>query len=97
MGILQVQNINLSFGDRTLLSNVSLTLGEHARAALAGGNGEGKSTLMKIIAGLMPCDGGQVTKTRGMRISYLPQSDIVLRGNKPTPIRNHRRCLGCVR
>ena len=81
MGILQVQNIDLSFGDRTLLNNVSLTLGEHARAALAGGNGEGKSTLMKIIAGLMPCDGGQVTKTRGMRVSYLPQSDIVLRGN----------------
>ena len=81
MGILQVQNIDLSFGDRTLLNNVSLTLGEHARAALAGGNGEGKSTLMKIIAGLMPCDGGQVTKTWGMRVSYLPQSDIVLRGN----------------
>ncbi|MBP5163673.1 MAG: ABC-F family ATP-binding cassette domain-containing protein, partial [Spirochaetales bacterium] len=75
------QNIDLSFGDRTLLNNVSLTLGEHARAALAGGNGEGKSTLMKIIAGLMPCDGGQVTKTRGMRVSYLPQSDIVLRDN----------------
>ena len=81
MGILQVQNIDLSFGDRTLLSGVSLTLGEHARAALAGGNGEGKSTLMKIVAGLMPCDGGQVTKTRGMRVSYLPQSDIVLRDN----------------
>ena len=81
MGILQVQNIDLSFGDRTLLSGVSLTLGEHARAALAGGNGEGKSTLMKIMAGLMPCDGGQITKTKGMRVSYLPQSDIVLRGN----------------
>ena len=81
MGILQVQNIDLSFGDRTLLSGVSLTLGEHARAALAGGNGEGKSTLMKIIAGLMPSDGGQITKTRGMRVSYLPQSDIVLRDN----------------
>ena len=81
MGILQVQNIDLSFGDRTLLSGVSLTLGEHARAALAGGNGEGKSTLMKIVAGLMPCDGGQVTKTRGMRVSYLPQSDIVLKDN----------------
>ena len=81
MGILQVQNIELSFGDRTLLSGVSLTLGEHARAALAGGNGEGKSTLMKIMAGLMPSDGGQITKTRGMRVSYLPQSDIVLRDN----------------
>ena len=81
MGILQVQNIDLSFGDRTLLSNVSLTLGEHARAALAGGNGEGKSTLMKIIAGLVPCDAGSITKTKGMRISYLPQSDIVLKDN----------------
>ncbi|MCQ2412834.1 MAG: ABC-F family ATP-binding cassette domain-containing protein [Sphaerochaetaceae bacterium] len=79
MGILQIQNIDLSFGDRTLLSGVSLTLGEHARAALAGGNGEGKSTLMKIIAGIMQCDGGLVTKTRGMRISYLPQSDIVFK------------------
>ena len=81
MGILQVQNIDLSFGDRTLLSGVCLTLGEHARAALAGGNGEGKSTLMKIMAGLMSCDGGKITKTKGMRISYLPQSDIVLRDN----------------
>lgn len=81
MGILQIQNINLSFGDRTLLSGVSLTLGEHARAALAGGNGEGKSTLMKIVCGIMPCDDGTVTRTRGMRVSYLPQSDIVFRDN----------------
>ncbi len=79
MGILQVQNISLSFGDRNILSNVSLTLGEHARAALAGGNGEGKTTLMKIIAGIMPCDGGKITRTKGMRVSYLPQSDIVFR------------------
>ena len=64
MGILQVQNISLSFGDRNILSNVSLTLGEHARAALAGGNGEGKTTLMKIIAGIMPCDGGKITRTK---------------------------------
>ena len=79
MGILQVQNISLSFGDRNILTNVSLTLGEHARAALAGGNGEGKTTLMKIIAGIMPCDGGKITRTKGMRVSYLPQSDIVFR------------------
>lgn len=81
MGILQVQNINLSFGDRTLLSDVSFTLGEHSRAALAGGNGEGKSTLMKIIAGLTAKDGGTITATKNMRISYLPQSDIVFREN----------------
>ncbi len=79
MGILQVQNINLSFGERNILTNVSLVVGEHARAALAGGNGEGKTTLMKIIAKIIPCDGGKITCTKGMRISYLPQSDIVFR------------------
>ena len=81
MAILQVRNISLSFGDRNLLNNVSFTLGEHARAALAGGNGEGKTTLMKIIAGLMQKDGGSVVGTKGMSITYLPQSDIVLRDN----------------
>ncbi len=79
MGILQAQNIELSFGDRTLLNNVSFTLGEHARAALAGGNGEGKSTLLKVVCSLMNCDSGTVTKTRGMRVIYLPQSDIVFK------------------
>ena len=76
MAILQVRNISLSFGDRNLLNNVSFTLGEHA-----GGNGEGKTTLMKIIAGLMQKDGGSVVGTKGMSITYLPQSDIVLRDN----------------
>lgn len=81
MGILQVQNVNLAFGPRTILKDVSLVLGERARAALAGGNGEGKSTLMKIIASIMPSDSGSITKTKDMRVSYLPQSDIVLRSN----------------
>lgn len=81
MGILQAQNISLSFGDRTILKDTSFVLGEHARAALAGGNGEGKSTLMKIIVSQMHSDDGKLTMTRGMRISYLPQSDIVLSSN----------------
>lgn len=81
MGILQVKDINLSFGDRVLLKDVSFTLGERARSALAGGNGEGKTTLMKIVSGLMQCDGGSVTASRGMTVSYLPQSDIVLKDN----------------
>ena len=79
MSILQAQNINLSFGDRTILNNVSFTLGNHARAALAGGNGEGKSTLLKVVCGLMQSDGGSITKTKNMRVLYLPQSDIVFK------------------
>ncbi|NCB01072.1 MAG: ABC-F family ATP-binding cassette domain-containing protein [Spirochaetia bacterium] len=80
MKTLQVQNISLAFGDRDLLKNVSFTLSEKGRAALAGANGSGKSTLLKIITNLAQCDSGEITKTKGMRISYLPQSDIVHSG-----------------
>lgn len=80
MGTLQVQNINLAYGDRDLLRDISLTLSSGTRAALSGGNGSGKSTLLKIISRIISPDSGTVITTRGMRISYLPQSDIVHRG-----------------
>ncbi len=78
MGTLQVQNIRLAFGDRDLLDGVGFTLSEKSRAALAGGNGTGKSTLLKIVAGQTQPDAGTISMTKGMRVSYLPQSDIVL-------------------
>lgn len=78
MGTLQVQNIRLAFGDRDLLDEVGFTLSEKSRSALAGGNGTGKSTLLRIVAGQIQPDGGAISMTRGMHVSYLPQSDIVL-------------------
>jgi ATP-binding cassette subfamily F protein 3 len=80
MGTLQVQQISLSYGDRDLLHAVSLTISAGRRAALVGGNGSGKSTLLKIISGEILADGGTITTTKGMRVSYLPQSDIVHQG-----------------
>ncbi|MGP1419633.1 MAG: ribosomal protection-like ABC-F family protein [Sphaerochaetaceae bacterium] len=81
MNTLQLSGICLSFGDRDLLQNVSFTIDSRTRAALAGGNGEGKSTLMKIACSQVNADSGTITKTKGIRISYLPQSDIVLGSN----------------
>jgi ATP-binding cassette subfamily F protein 3 len=81
MGTLQVQNINLAYGDRDLLNDISFTLGDKGRSALAGGNGSGKSTLLKIIHGDIVSDSGTIATTRGMRISYLPQSDIIHHGS----------------
>lgn len=78
MGTLQIQNIRLAYGDRDLLDGVGFTLSERSRAALAGGNGTGKSTLLKIIAGQIQPDSGSTSMTKGLRVSYLPQSDIVL-------------------
>jgi ATP-binding cassette subfamily F protein 3 len=81
MGTLQVQNINLAFGDRDLLKDVSFTLSDNSRSALTGGNGSGKSTLLRIISGQIASDHGTTTMGRNMRISYLPQSDIVHEAN----------------
>ncbi len=78
MRTLQVQDISLSFGDRELLKDVGFTLSEKSRAALAGANGSGKSTLLKIIAGDIKPDSMSMSLTRTARVSYLPQSDIVM-------------------
>lgn len=77
MGTLQVQDINLAFSDRDILLNVSFNLNENSRCALTGGNGSGKSTLLKVINGDIIADNISISKTKGLRISYLPQSDIV--------------------
>ena len=78
MRTLQVQDISLSFGDRELLKDVGFTLSEKSRAALAGANGSGKSTLLKAIAGAVKPDSISISMTKDARVSYLPQSDIVL-------------------
>lgn len=77
MGTLQVQDINLAFGDRDILSNINFTLYEKSRCALAGGNGSGKTTLLKVICNIIPSDSYKCSMTKGLRVSYLPQSDIV--------------------
>ncbi len=78
MRTLQIQDVNLAFGEREILKNISFTMDERTRAALAGANGSGKSTLLKVISGSVSPDSSSISMTRGARISYLPQSDIVL-------------------
>jgi len=76
MAHVQANEISLAYGDRDILSNVSLTLASGDRCALSGANGSGKSTLMKILAGLQHPDSGTVVASRDCRIIYLPQSGI---------------------
>jgi len=78
LATLQVQRLSIAFADRQLLDDISFTLSERARAALVGANGSGKSTLLQIVAGLMSADIYEYAQPKDMRISYLPQSDIVL-------------------
>ncbi len=75
-----LSNIHLAFGDRNILNEEDLTLTTGSRYALTGANGSGKSCLLKIIAGIMKPDSGEINYAGGPRVSYLPQSDIVHTG-----------------
>ena len=77
MAFVQLTDISVSFGDRDILSGVTLNLNDKSRTALSGSNGSGKSTLMKIIAGIAEPDSGSVTSQQGIRIGYLPQDGLV--------------------
>lgn len=77
MGVLQVHDVTLAFGDRYILKNISFNLDGTTRAALTGMNGSGKSTLLKVITGNLTADSFEYTKSKSMRVSYLPQSDIL--------------------
>ena len=80
MIILSAQNIAKSFGVNAVLRDVSLTVQQGDRIGLVGVNGCGKSTLMRILAGLDAQDGGEISLVRGTRIGYLAQQNMVTSG-----------------
>ena len=71
--MLTVAGLSKSFGGRELFDDVSLNVMSGDRIAIVGPNGEGKSTLIKIILGKEEPDAGSVSLIRGTRIGYLPQ------------------------
>ncbi|MDX8408608.1 MAG: ATP-binding cassette domain-containing protein [Mariprofundales bacterium] len=73
MPLLIVKMITKAFGAEPVLSNLSLTVGRSDRIGLIGRNGEGKSTLLKVMAGEIEPDQGEITLRAGGRVSYLPQ------------------------
>ena len=73
MILLSLQGVQKSFGTNEVLRDVSFTLQDGQRMGLVGVNGCGKSTLMKIIAGLETHDAGTITMQKGLRLGYLAQ------------------------
>jgi len=71
--LLSLKDVSLAFGGPQVLDNVSLSIGKGLRAALTGRNGEGKSTLMKVIAGTLEPDGGEIVRAPGLKIVYVGQ------------------------
>ena len=74
MNLLTIDNMSKSYTERMLFDNVSLGINEGNKIGVIGINGTGKSTLLKIIAGLEDMDQGNLVKGRQVRVSYLPQT-----------------------
>ena len=71
--LLQLTDISLTFGGDPLFRDLSLVIHEGDRVALVGRNGEGKSTLMKVTAGLVEPDAGAVIASPGVSVGYMEQ------------------------
>lgn len=73
MNILTADNITKAYGERRLLDGASFFLQEGEKVGIIGINGTGKSTLLKILAGMEEPDEGKVTRAQGMVVRFLPQ------------------------
>ncbi len=71
--MISVDNIGVDFGGRTLFNEVSFVINENDKIALMGKNGAGKSTMMKIIAGVQNANRGNIRYPKETVIAYLPQ------------------------
>jgi ATP-binding cassette subfamily F protein uup len=76
MAVLSLSNAHLAFGHVALLDNAAFSLEAGERLGLIGRNGAGKSSLLKIIAGLEKPDDGLLQLTQGVRICYVPQEPL---------------------
>lgn len=74
MNLLNIEHVSKIFGEKRIFDDVSYGIHEGDKIGIIGINGTGKTTLLKIIAGIEEPDEGQVIKQNGLRITYLPQN-----------------------
>jgi ATP-binding cassette, subfamily F, member 3 len=83
MILIGLNGVTKTYGGRTVLANLDLTIGDEARIGLVGANGAGKSTLLRILAGLDDDYAGDVARKRGLRVAFLAQH---ISGGERTPM-----------
>lgn len=72
--LIQLENVTFGYDDKPILENVSLTLSEGERAGFIGPNGEGKTTLIRLLSGALAPDAGRVLKKSGLRLGLFEQN-----------------------
>jgi ATP-binding cassette subfamily F protein uup len=78
--LLGAESLHLEFPTRVIFDSVTAGLNEGDRIGIVGRNGDGKSTLLRLLAGRMEPDSGRVTRRRGVTIGVLDQSDDLVNG-----------------
>src|SRR5277367_5103794 len=79
--IISASEITVRYGTRAILDNTTLGIQEGERLGLVGRNGAGKTTFLRILAGLQTPDSGEISRQRDLVVSYLPQ-DFMLDSSK---------------
>lgn len=74
MNVLNIEHVSKIFGEKKIFDDVSYGIHEGDKIGIIGINGTGKTTLLKMIAGLEETDEGQIVRQNGLRITYLPQN-----------------------
>ncbi len=78
--MISLNNISMRYGAKVLFDEVSLRIAGKDRVSLVGSNGAGKSTMLKVIAGLIKADEGEVAISKHTTVGYLPQEGILFTG-----------------
>lgn len=76
MNLLTLEHVTKSFTDRILLNDVTFGINENEKIGVVGINGMGKSTLLKIVAGIEPFEEGKMSMGNHVKICYLPQTPV---------------------
>lgn len=79
MNILNVEKVSKAFGEKVLLDNVTLGINKGDKIGIIGVNGTGKSTLLKIIAGIEEPDEGNIIKEEKLLLHILHSHQIILK------------------
>ncbi len=75
--LLSAEHLSINFGDRQLLEDVNFYLNEGDKTGIIGINGTGKSTFLKVLAGVIEADQGTMFRNPNLQVSYLPQNPVM--------------------
>ena len=87
MALVSLNAVRKSFGSRVVLDGLDFAIEPRARVGVVGANGSGKSTMLRLIAGLEEPDAGACVRRRGLVVSFLPQHPL---GDERTPLETVR-------